>query len=220
MPIGCTQYEFVREFSPRTRSAPSSTPPSSLVFLLVIYAIAGWLAIVPAVAFVISIIVGLVAQQRIGKYVAASMNEASQRQSLLVESISTVETIKSLQAEPYLLRKWREHSKNAANTSEQIKSMSAATANIMQFVQQMVTVALVVCGAYAFSEGQVSTGAIIASVMLAGRAVSPLGQIAITLSRLRQAMLSLKVLNSIMRASRRTDPTRSASSTGRSAAAQ
>ncbi len=68
----------------------------------------------------------------------------------------------------------------------------------MQFVQQMVTVALVVAGAYAFSEGHVSTGAIIASVMLAGRAVAPLGQIAITLSRFRQAMLSLKVLNSIM----------------------
>ena len=68
----------------------------------------------------------------------------------------------------------------------------------MQFVQQLVTVALVVAGAYAFSEGQISTGAIIACVMLASRAVAPLGQIAITLSRLRQAMLSLRVLNSIM----------------------
>jgi len=193
-----TQYEFVREFFTSNTISTFIDTAFVFVFLLVIYAIAGWLAIVPAVAFVISVIVGLVAQRRIGKYVAASMNEASQRQSLLVESISTVETIKSLQAEPYLLRKWREHSKNAANTSEQIKSMSAATANIMQFVQQMVTVALVVCGAYAFSEGQVSTGAIIASVMLSGRAVAPLGQIAITLSRFRQAMLSLKVLNSIM----------------------
>jgi ATP-binding cassette subfamily C protein LapB len=193
-----TQYEFVREFFTSNTISTFIDTAFVFVFLLVIYAIAGWLAIVPAIAFVISVIVGLMAQRRIGKYVAASMNEASQRQSLLVESISTVETIKSLQAEPYLLRKWREHSKNAANTSEQIKSMSAATANIMQFVQQMVTVALVVCGAYAFSEGQVSTGAIIASVMLSGRAVAPLGQIAITLSRFRQAMLSLKVLNSIM----------------------
>ncbi|MEP9387691.1 type I secretion system permease/ATPase [Mesorhizobium sp. KR9-304] len=193
-----TQYEFVREFFTSNTISTFIDTAFVFVFLLVIYAIAGWLAIVPAIAFVISVIVGLVAQRRIGKYVAASMNEASQRQSLLVESISTVETIKSLQAEPYLLRKWREHSKNAANTSEQIKSMSAATANIMQFLQQMVTVALVVCGAYAFSEGQVSTGAIIASVMLSGRAVAPLGQIAITLSRFRQAMLSLRVLNSIM----------------------
>ncbi len=51
-----------------------------------------------------AIVIGLIAQQRIGKRVAASMNEASQRQALLVESISTVETIKSLRAEAYLLR--------------------------------------------------------------------------------------------------------------------
>ena len=193
-----TQYEFVREFFTSNTISVFIDTAFVLVFLLVIYAIGGWLAIIPAIAFLLSVIVGLVAQQRIGKYVAASMNEASQRQALLVESISTVETIKSLQAEPYLLRKWREHSKNAANTSEKIKQLSASTANIMQFIQQMVTVALVVAGAYAFSEGDVSTGAIIATVMLAGRAVAPLGQIAITLSRFRQAMMSLKVLNSIM----------------------
>jgi len=61
-----------------------------------------------------------------------------------------------------------------------------------------VTVALVVAGAYAFSAGYVSTGAIIGTVMLASRAVAPLGQIAITLSRFRQAMLSLRIVNAIM----------------------
>ena len=59
------------------------------------------------------------------KRMATAMNEASQRQALLVESISTLETIKALQAESYLLRRWREHSKNAAKTSEQIKQLSA-----------------------------------------------------------------------------------------------
>jgi ATP-binding cassette subfamily C protein LapB len=193
-----TQYEFVREFFTSNTVSVFIDTVFVFVFITVIYAIAGWLAIIPAIAFVASVAVGLIAQQRIGKRVAASMNEASQRQSLLVESISTLETIKSLQAEAYLLRKWREHSKNAANTSQKLKELSAAAANITQFIQQLVTVALVVAGAYAFSEGDISTGAIIATVMLAGRAVAPLGQIALTLSRFRQATLSLRVLNAIM----------------------
>lgn len=193
-----TQYEFVREFFTSNTVSVFIDTVFVFVFIAVIYAIAGWLAIIPAIAFVASVVVGLIAQQRIGKRVAASMNEASQRQSLLVESISTLETIKSLQAEAYLLRKWREHSKNAANTSQKLKELSAAAANITQFIQQLVTVALVVAGAYAFSEGDISTGAIIATVMLAGRAVAPLGQIALTLSRFRQATLSLRVLNAIM----------------------
>ncbi|GAA2841698.1 ATP-binding cassette subfamily C protein LapB [Aminobacter aminovorans] len=193
-----TQYEFVREFFTSNTVSTFIDTAFVFIFLLVIYAISGWLVIVPIIAFVAAVVIGLVAQQRIGKRVAASMNESSQRQALLVESISTVETIKSLRAEAYLLRKWREHSKNAANTSEKIKQLSAAAANMTQFVQQLVTVALVVAGAYAFDSGSISTGAIIAAVMLSGRAVAPLGQLAMTISRFRQAMLSLRVLNSIM----------------------
>ncbi|RWI08651.1 type I secretion system permease/ATPase [Mesorhizobium sp.] len=193
-----TQYEFVREFFTSNTISVFIDTAFVFVFLLVIYAIGGWLVVIPALAFVASVIVGLITQRRIGRRVAASMNEASQRQALLVESISTLETIKSLRAEAYLLRRWGEHSKNAANTSEKIKQLSAAAGNITQAIQQLVTVALVVAGAYAFSEGDISTGAIIGTVMLASRAVAPLGQIAITLSRLRQAMLSLRIINSIM----------------------
>ncbi|RVB75837.1 MULTISPECIES: type I secretion system permease/ATPase [unclassified Mesorhizobium] len=193
-----TQYEFVREFFTSNTISVFIDTAFVFVFLLVIYAIGGWLVVIPALAFVASVIVGLITQRRIGKRVAASMNEASQRQALLVESISTLETIKSLRAEAYLLRRWGEHSKNAANTSEKIKQLSAAAGNITQAIQQLVTVALVVAGAYAFSEGHISTGAIIGTVMLASRAVAPLGQIAITLSRLRQALLSLRIINSIM----------------------
>lgn len=193
-----SQYEFVREFFTSNTISVLIDTVFVFIFLAVIYAIAGWLVIIPTLAFAASVAVGLVVQQRIGKRVAASMNESAQRQALLVESISTVETIKSLQAEAYLLRKWREHSKNAANTSEKIKQLSASAANITQFIQQLVTVAIVVAGAYAFEAGDVTTGAIIASVMLSGRAVAPLGQIAMTLARLRQAMMSLRVLNTIM----------------------
>ncbi len=193
-----SQYEFVREFFTSNTVSTFIDTAFVFVFLLVIYAVSGWLVIVPVIAFIAAIIIGLVAQHRIGKRVAASLNEASQRQALLVESISTVETIKSLRAEAYLLRKWREHSKNAANTSEKIKELSAAAANLTAFIQQLVTVALVVAGAYAFDQGAVSTGAIIAAVMLSGRAVAPLGQLAMTISRFRQAMLSLRVLNTIM----------------------
>ncbi|MEP9395942.1 type I secretion system permease/ATPase [Mesorhizobium sp. KR2-14] len=193
-----TQYEFVREFFTSNTISVFIDTVFIVVFLLVIYAVAGSLVIIPALAFVAAIIVGLVTQHRIGKRVAASMNEASQRQALLVESISTAETIKSLRAEAYLLRKWREHTKNAANTSEKIKELSAAAANATQFIQQLVTVGIVVAGAYSFSDGNVSSGAIIAAVMLASRAVAPLSQIAMTLARFRQAMLSLRVLDTIM----------------------
>lgn len=193
-----TQYEFVREFF--TSNTISTIIDSAFVFIFlgVIYSISGWIAVIPAVAFGLAVAIGLVAQARIGRRVAAAANEAAQRQALLVESIATIETVKSLRAEAGLLRKWQELSKNAAHTSDQIKRISASAANSTQFVQQLVTVGIILAGAYSFAAGDISTGAIIATVMLSGRAVAPLSQIAMTLARLRQALLSLRILNTIM----------------------
>lgn len=193
-----TQYEFVREFFTSNTISVLIDTIFVFVFLIVIYLVAGWIVVIPAVAFLLALVIGLIAQHRIGRRVAAAANESSMKQSLLVETISTIETVKSLKAERNLLRKWHELSKKAALTSEEIKQLSASAANWTQFVSQLVSVVIILAGAYEFSEGRMSSGAIIAAVMLSGRAVAPMGQIAMTLARLRQAMLSLRILNSIM----------------------
>ena len=58
---------------------------------------------------------------------------------------------------------------------------------------------VVIAGAYEFAEGNLTTGAIIATVMLSGRTVAPLTQISLTLARLKQALLSLRILDGIMK---------------------
>ena len=193
-----TQYEFVREFFTSNTISVLIDTTFGFIFLLVIYLIAGWIVIVPATAFLLALLIGLYAHHRIGSRVTAAANESAQRQALLVETISTIETVKALRAEAGLLRRWHELSKYAARTSEDIKEISANAANATQFVQQLVTIVIVLAGAYSFSEGKISMGAIIAAVMLSSRTVAPLGQIAMTLARLRQAILSLRILEKIM----------------------
>lgn len=193
-----SQYEFVREFFTSNTLSTIIDTAFVFIFLVVIYFLAGWLVLVPALAFLASLVIGLVAQYRIGRRVAAASNEASQRQALLVETISTLETVKALSAEKHLLRRWQELAKRASYTSEQIKQLSSGAANATQFVQQLVTVGIILGGAYLFAQGDITTGAIIATVMLSGRTVAPLSQISMTLARLRQALLSLRILNTIM----------------------
>lgn len=193
-----TQYEFVREFFTSNTVAVLIDSIFVLVFLLVIYLIGGLLVVVPLVAFLLCIAVGLVAQMRIGQRVAAAANEAARRQALLVETISTLETVKSVRAEANLMRRWQELTKHSARTSEQIKHISSAASNASQFVQQLVTVGIILIGTYQFAEGNISMGSIIATVMLSGRAIAPLGQVTMTLARLRQATMSLRILDGIM----------------------
>jgi ATP-binding cassette subfamily C protein LapB len=194
-----TQYEFVREFFTSNTIGLFIDTAFVFIFLAVIYLISGWLVVIPAVALVLSVLIGLHAQAKIGHRMAAATNEASRRQSLLVETISTIETLKSLRAEAGMLRRWQELMKLSSRTSEDIKHISSNAVNMTNLVQQMVSVLIVIAGTYEFSEGHLAMGAIIATVMLAGRAGAPLGQIAMALARFRQAMMSLNILDQIMK---------------------
>jgi ATP-binding cassette subfamily C protein LapB len=192
------QYEFVREFFTSNTIGLLIDTAFVFIFLIVIYLISGWLAIIPAVALVLSVAIGLRAQAQIGHRMAAASNEASKRQSLLVETISTIETLKSLRAEATMLRRWQELMKHSSRTSEDIKHVSTNAINLTALIQQIVGVLIVIAGTYEFSEGRLAMGAIVATVMLASRAGAPLGQIAMTLARFRQATLSLRILDQVM----------------------
>ena len=71
-----------------------------------------------------------------------------------------------------------------------LRHLSSLAMNFTSFIQQLVSVGVVIVGLYMFDAGDVTPGAIIAAVILASRAVAPLGQIAGTLSRAQQAIHS------------------------------
>lgn len=193
-----TQYEFVREFFTSNTIATLIDTLFVFIFIAAIFSVGGPLGFVPTVALLAVVGIGLSAQALISRKVATAANEAALRQSLLVETIHTTETIKALRAEGVLLKRWRDLTVNSAATGEEIKRISALAVNATQFVQQIVTVAIILLGAYLFQAGYVTTGAIIASVTLSGRAIAPLGQLAMTLARFRQAVMSLRILDKIM----------------------
>jgi ATP-binding cassette subfamily C protein LapB len=66
--------------------------------------------------------------------------------------------------------------------------------------QQAISVGLVIGGFYLFNNGDITMGAIIAIVMLAGRAMSPIGQFAFLITRARQSMTTLDSLQRMMEA--------------------
>jgi ATP-binding cassette subfamily C protein LapB len=65
-------------------------------------------------------------------------------------------------------------------------------------LQQLVSVGVVVFGVYLITDGLLSMGALIAVVILSGRAVMPLAQIAALMTRFYQASTALSTLNQVM----------------------
>ena len=192
------EFETVRDFF---TSATLATVTDLLfvgVFIAVIWAIAGPVAYVPMIAVPIVIVIGLVIQWPLNNAVKQTQREAAQKHAVLVETVSSLDTIKSLGAESRMQRAWERFVGLTARTSQRSRFYSSLGINLSGFAQQSVAIIIVVFGVYLIADGQMTTGGLIASTILGGRAVAPLAGVANTMSRFHQSRVALKNLNQLM----------------------
>ena len=192
------EFETVREFFSSATLLAVIDILFVALFLAVIYMVGGPMVIIPAIAVVLVVVVGIVVQPMMIGTIRSVQEETALKHALLIESITGLETIKSLNAEGAVLKHWQGLADTTSKSTEQVRFLSMNMITFTMIVQQCVTVAIIVYGTYLFDARMVTMGAIIATVLLASRAVAPLGVVASTLSRLQQSLVALRNLEDIM----------------------
>jgi ATP-binding cassette subfamily C protein LapB len=86
----------------------------------------------------------------------------------------------------------------SAATSERMRKLSAVAVNLASISQQTISVGLLVGGFYRFQAGEMTMGAIIAIIMISGRSLQPVGQLAFLITRGKQAFATLTSLQKMM----------------------
>ena len=195
-----SEYELVRDFFASTTVVLAVDITFLLLFLGLITMLAGWLVIVPIVGIFLMFIAGVSLQKSMARAAEDAQADASLQHSVLVESIAGAETLKAVRAEGQMLGRWRRYSQMSAGTQERMRRLTAVAINLAGVSQQMISVGLLIGGFYRFNEGEMTMGAIIAIVMLAGRALQPVGQFAFLITRARQAIATLDSLQTMMEA--------------------
>lgn len=195
-------FESVRDFMTSASLLALVDLPFVLLFIAVMWMVAGPLALVPLLTIPLVVGVGLLAQVPLAKYTHESMRESSQRQGLAVESIEGLETLKTHNATNWAQQRWERYTAATAQSAMKLKDWSNGVVNFSLLVQQLNTVGLVVWGTYLIHEpnpaARITMGALIACVILSGRALAPLSQVAGLLVRLQQARVALGGIDSIV----------------------
>ncbi|WP_206378396.1 type I secretion system permease/ATPase [Sneathiella limimaris] len=194
------EFETLRDFFTSATVTALVDLPFLGVFLFIIYLIGGPIAIVPAIAVPVVILIGLLLQWPMRRSVAKNTEESSQKHGVIIETISALDTVKSLGVEGHMQKEWERFVGQTAKTSVVSRFFATLGINLSAAAMQLVTVFVVVYGVYLMSQpdSTITIGALIASTILTGRTMAPLGQIAALLTRLNQAMVALKGLNQIM----------------------
>ena len=192
------EFDTLRDFFTSATLIAIVDLPFIFFFIFVIYLIGGNLAIVPLLAVPIVIILGLAVQPALAKLASGAMETGMSKQSVLVETLSGLNTIRATGAGRFMRQRFEEASANQSELGLKSRMFSQFAINSAASVQQFAQIALIFYGVFLIREGSTTMGGLIASVILAGRTLAPLSQLAAALARANSARQAYRSLGSLM----------------------
>lgn len=193
------EFETLRDFFTSATMAALIDLPFILVFIGVIALIGGPIAFVPLAAIPLVVGMGFYLQKPLRKVTKQSMHESALKNALLFETIIGLETIKVQAAEGHTQRNWEELNDKASRTAVKSRQLSSFAQNWAVFIQQIASVGIVFVGVFLIADGMITQGALIACVILSGRTMGPLAQLAGLMTRLNQSREALVQLDDLMK---------------------
>ncbi len=192
-------FETVREFFTSATIAAFVDFPFVIIFIIVIFYIGGPLAYITIATVIISLITSWYMQRPLKQLIEKSVKEEQIKQTTLIESVTGLEIIKSVRAQNRMRTNWDQSVNKTVHYADKGHFLSQSITFFTAFISQFSNIAIVAGGVYLAAEGEITMGAIIASMILNGRVISPVSQLVGLLIRFDKTMLSLKNLDDVMK---------------------
>ncbi|MBK5416170.1 type I secretion system permease/ATPase [Pseudomonas sp. TH31] len=193
------ELEQVRELITSTTISAITDLPFVLLFLVILYLTGGPLVYIAMGALPLLILPGFLAQKPLAKLSNEGMRESAIRNAVLVEAVQGIEDIKLLRAEPRFQNQWNQLHAVSADISIKQRHITNLLMTWTQELQGLVYAAVLLGGCYLVMSGDMTTGALVGSSILASRMMAPLAQISSVFARWQQAKVARVGLDELMK---------------------
>lgn len=123
---------------------------------------------------------------------------AASSNSYLVESITGVQTVKSLAVEGSMQKKWEDHLGRYVRASFRLGNMSNISGGVAGSLQKLMTISVLFVGVKQVLTGELTIGQLIAFQMFAGQFSGPVLRLVNLWNEFQQALLSVDRLGDIL----------------------
>ncbi len=193
------EFDTIRDFFTSATMTGLIDFPFSALFLFVVFLISPPIGALLLVIYIAVMVSGIAVQWPVKRAVKKAMGSAEARHSLLVETLGAIEMIRGIGGEGRLRALYAEYTGLAAEAGQTSRFYSGLSVNISGFFQQASSVGAILIGMYLVKDGDLTAGALIAAILLAGRAIAPVGQVAALINRYHQAKAAYRSLDQIMK---------------------
>jgi len=198
-------FDALRDFMSSSLFVTIADLPFVVMFLFIIWLIAGPLVWIPLGVVIVLIIVSISVQPALMRAMRENMKQAGEKQSVLVETLLNLEMLKAHNAENYLQRRWEKSNAASVQSFMKMRKINAVVTGMTATLSQATTVGVIVFGVFLIFDNALSIGALIATKILIGRALAPVSQIVQLATRYQQAKNALEMLDGLVQRPRDRD---------------
>lgn len=193
------QFDAVRDFFTGQTVSVLLELPFVILFLLVIAVLVGHVAFVPIVMIVIYIVAGFLLIPRINRKVLRAGYARTTKQRMLLQSLAGRKEIKAIGGESVWRQRFRESSGDAVLANYQTFVLNSTMSSFSQAIMSLSALAVLSLGALQVIDGNMSVGALIATMALVWRVLTPLQGVFLAISRIQQTIKSMRQINQLMK---------------------
>jgi ATP-binding cassette subfamily C protein LapB len=192
------EFESIRNFMTSSTITILIDIPFVIIFLVTINQIAGSMVFIPIVTMLAIQIYTITLKGRVESSIKHTYKANSNKNGVLIESLASIETLKTMGATGYAQWKWEEATGNIAEKSIKTKFLTASISSVTSFVVQLNTVAMMIFGVYMITNNNLTMGGLIAAVIISTRAIAPMGQLASLFAQYHHTKTAYAAINRIM----------------------
>ena len=172
----------------------------TFVFIFVLFCYSSTLAWIVVASIPFYIAIGVVIRPFLKERIDEKFDRGAYSQQLLVETVVGIQTLKASSVEPVVAAQWEERLAAYVRSSFAATMLSAKGQNAIQYVSKVTNAALLLFGAQAVINGELSVGALVAFNMIAGQVSQPILRLSQLWQDFQQVQISVSRLADILNA--------------------
>ncbi len=172
----------------------------TFVFIAVLFAYSWKLTLIVLATIPFYLIIGGVARPLLREKLNDKFNKGAESQQFLVESIVGMQTIKASAVEPVAAKQWEERLAAYVRSAFRATMLGAKGQNAIQYVNKLSFAALLLFGAKAVLDGDLTVGELVAFNMIAAQVAQPVLRLSQLWQDFQQVQVSVERLGDILNA--------------------
>ncbi len=178
----------------------------AFVFFAVLFAYSWKLTLIVLATIPFYLLIAGVARPLLRERLNEKFNRGAESQQFLVESIVGMQTIKASAVEPVAAAQWEERLAAYVRAAFQTTMLGAKGQNAIQYVNKLSSAALLLFGAKAVLDNELTVGELVAFNMIAGQVAQPVLRLSQLWQDFQQVQVSVERLGDILNASIEPSP--------------